>query len=75
MMLINGLASRLVKESIEMIKKEGGDEVVLEAEESNLAAMRLYERLGFFRAKRLEKYYLNGSDAFRLKIILNEDVQ
>jgi N-alpha-acetyltransferase 30 len=43
---------------------------VLEAEESNTAALRLYERLGFTRDKRLPAYYLNGSDAFRLKVVL-----
>lgn len=48
----------------------GCEEVVLEAEESNLAALRLYEGLGFLRDKRLRRYYLNGSDAFRLKLLL-----
>jgi ribosomal protein S18 acetylase RimI-like enzyme len=40
---------------------------VLEAEASNTKAIALYESLGFFRDKRLEKYYLNGGDAYRLK--------
>jgi peptide alpha-N-acetyltransferase len=40
---------------------------VLEAEASNTTAIALYESLGFFRDKRLEKYYLNGGDAYRLK--------
>jgi len=43
---------------------------VLETEESNAAALRLYEKLGFVRDKRLPKYYLNDSDAFRLKAVL-----
>ena len=42
-------------------------QVVLEAEASNIKAIALYESLGFFKDKRLEKYYLNGGDAFRLK--------
>ena len=42
-------------------------QVVLEAEASNTTAIALYESLGFFRDKRLEKYYLIGGDAFRLK--------
>jgi ribosomal protein S18 acetylase RimI-like enzyme len=42
-------------------------QVVLEAEASNTKAIALYESLGFFRDKRLEKYYLNGGDAYRLK--------
>lgn len=43
-------------------------QIVLEAEESNHAALRMYAKLGFVRAKRLPRYYLNGSDAFRLKL-------
>ena len=42
-------------------------QAVLEAEASNTNAIALYESLGFFRDKRLEKYYLNGGDAYRLK--------
>ena len=48
----------------------GCEEVALEAEVSNAGALRLYERLGFIRDKRLQRYYLNGSDAFRLKLLL-----
>ena len=44
------------------------DEVVLEAEVTNTPALRLYESLGFLRDKRLGRYYLLGSDAFRLKL-------
>jgi len=36
---------------------------VLETEATNAAALRLYEKLGFVRDKRLPKYYLNGNDA------------
>jgi len=46
------------------------DQVVLEAEVDNSAALRLYENLGFIRDKRLHKYYLNGHDAFRLHLLL-----
>lgn len=45
-------------------------QVVLETEITNKGALRLYEKLGFLRDKRLYKYYLNGVDAFRLKLIL-----
>ena len=41
---------------------------VLETEVTNLGALRLYEGLGFVRDKRLHRYYLNGNDAFRLKV-------
>lgn len=45
-------------------------EVVLEAEVTNKGALRLYENLGFMRDKRLQRYYLNGNDAYRLKLVL-----
>jgi N-alpha-acetyltransferase 30 len=47
-------------------------EAVLETEITNKGALRLYERLGFIRQKRLPKYYLNGNDAFRLKLWIPE---
>ena len=34
--------------------------------------MKLYERLGFLRSKRLHRYYLNGNSAFRFLLFLNE---
>jgi len=48
---------------------------VLEAEIDNLAALQLYENLGFIRDKRLHKYYLNGHDAFRLHLLLSWPLQ
>lgn len=36
---------------------------------TNKGALALYGRLGFIRAKRLFRYYLNGVDAFRLKLL------
>ncbi|KAF1898368.1 hypothetical protein Lal_00042059 [Lupinus albus] len=45
------------------------DIVTLEAEVTNKGALALYSRLGFIRAKRLFHYYLNGVDAFRLKLL------
>ena len=43
--------------------------MTLEAEVTNKGALALYGRLGFVRAKRLFRYYLNGVDAFRLKLL------
>lgn len=46
--------------------QRGAQEIVLETEVDNAAALRLYERLGFLREKRLFRFYLNGKDSFRL---------
>lgn len=59
-----------MERAIEAMIAGGCEEVALEAEVSNPGALRLYERLGFIRDKRLQRYYLNGSDAFRLKLLL-----
>lgn len=53
----------------EMISRDA-DEVVLETEVTNTAAMKLYERLGFLRSKKLHRYYLNGNTAYRLVLQL-----
>jgi hypothetical protein len=60
-------ATVLVKMAIAKMKEDGCSEATLETEVSNASALRFYERLGFIRAKRLGKYYLNGLDAYRLK--------
>jgi ribosomal protein S18 acetylase RimI-like enzyme len=65
-----GLGTRLVRAVIKAMDDENCDEVVLETELTNTAALRLYERLGFIRDKLLERYYLNGNDAYRLKFRL-----
>jgi peptide alpha-N-acetyltransferase len=46
------------------------DEVALETEICNHAALAFYARLGFVREKRLLRYYMNGGDAFQLVLPL-----
>lgn len=66
-----GLGSALVCQAVEKMKMSDADEIVLETELSNRGALALYERLGFVRDKKLIRYYLNGVDAYRLKLYLN----
>ena len=40
---------------VEAMKESNCEEVVLEAEVSNIGALALYENLGFIRDKRLQK--------------------
>lgn len=65
-----GVATTLVKRAIEEMASRRADEIVLETEETNAPAMRLYERLGFLRSKKLHRYYLNGNSAYRLVLLL-----
>ena len=63
-----GIGRKLVQLAVRAMRDGGCDEAVLETEMVNLGALRLYEGLGFVRDKRLHRYYLNGNDAFRLKV-------
>ncbi|KAF1942445.1 N-terminal acetyltransferase C complex catalytic subunit MAK3 [Clathrospora elynae] len=67
-----GIATNLVRMAIDAMTALHADEIVLETEVSNTASLKLYERLGFIRSKRLHRYYLNGNAAFRLILYLNE---
>ncbi|KAK3904797.1 acyl-CoA N-acyltransferase [Staphylotrichum tortipilum] len=66
----HGVATALVKMAIDAMAERDADEIVLETEETNTPAMRLYERLGFLRSKKLHRYYLNGNSAYRLVLLL-----
>ncbi|ETW79956.1 hypothetical protein HETIRDRAFT_243681, partial [Heterobasidion irregulare TC 32-1] len=61
-----GIASALVRHSIDVMKASGVEEIALETEYDNTAALALYASMGFVREKRLFRFYLNGKDAFRL---------
>jgi len=81
-----GIGRKLVELFVESVKNLDGDEVVLETEAINKAAIALYESkkqqdlkkdnffldLGFARDKRLMNYYMSGNDAFRFKLWLKK---
>lgn len=69
-----GLGLELVTRSIAEMAKMGCTAVYLEAEKSNKGALALYEKLGFIREERYGKYYLNGSDAFKLKLYIEANI-
>lgn len=65
-----GIATALVRMAIDAMARRRADEIVLETEDDNGSAMRLYEKLGFLRSKKLNRYYLNGNSAYRLVLLL-----
>ena len=67
------IGSSLVRQTIQRMMVDECDEVVLETEVTNGAALSLYENLGFVRDKYLHQYYLNGEDAYRLKLWLKKE--
>lgn len=67
-----GIATKLVCMAIDAMAARDADEIVLETEVTNTASLKLYERLGFLRSKRLHRYYLNGNTALRLVLYLKQ---
>lgn len=58
------IGSTLVNRAMKEMKD--ADEIALETEVENTAALGFYEKLGFIRSKKMFKYYLSGTDAYQL---------
>ncbi|KAL8943262.1 MAG: hypothetical protein Q9216_001173 [Gyalolechia sp. 2 TL-2023] len=67
-----GIATKLVRMALDIMIERDAEEIALETEVTNTAAMKLYERLGFLRSKRLHRYYLNGNSAYRFVLFVKE---
>ncbi|KAG5440546.1 hypothetical protein PCK2_000371 [Pneumocystis canis] len=67
-----GIASKMVEKILTIMKEKNIDEVTLETEVTNREAIILYENFGFIRDKRLYRYYLNTSDAYRFILKFKE---
>lgn len=62
-----GVASQLLIAIEEMARLWGCKEMTLEVRESNYGAQALYARFGFYKVRRLERYYSDGEAAFLMK--------
>ncbi|KXT10397.1 hypothetical protein AC579_7848 [Pseudocercospora musae] len=69
-----GIATKLVRMALDAMMARHADEIALETEVDNVPSLRIYEKLGFVRTKRLHRYYLNGNTAFRLILYLKPGV-
>lgn len=49
-------------------------QIALETEVDNTPSLRIYENLGFLRTKRLHRYYLSGTTAYRLILYLKPGI-
>lgn len=66
-----GIATRLIRELLVRARSQGATSVLLEVRESNLAARRLYEKLGFREQGRRNDYYnLPTEDALVLHVFV-----
>ncbi len=68
----NGIGSALLAEAIERLIREGARYIGLEVRVSNIGAIRLYERFGFMRVKRIIGYYSDGEDAYYMLLPADE---
>jgi len=63
-----GFGSALVNESIKGVKIRQCSELYLEVRCSNVAAVKLYEKIDFTIQQRLKAYYRDGEDAYLMAI-------
>jgi [ribosomal protein S18]-alanine N-acetyltransferase len=69
-----GIASRLIEDSLATCKAAGVKTIFLEVRESNEAARNLYARIGFTENTRRRKYYRQPSeDALVFRRAIEED--
>jgi len=57
-----GIGTALILRLMEILKEQGASAVRLEVRKSNIAAQKMYAKLGFKIAHTLQKYYENGED-------------
>jgi ribosomal-protein-alanine N-acetyltransferase len=62
-----GVASRMLKETEEILKEKGIRECHLEVREDNLVALKLYQKSGYQKIGKLERYYGNKHGLFLKK--------
>jgi [ribosomal protein S18]-alanine N-acetyltransferase len=65
-----GVATALLKKTLQRVKKAGAAAVWLMVRRENEGAIRLYRRLGFVRTATVRNYYEDRATAWRMRIIL-----
>lgn len=65
-----GIASALLKTTIERLKRKKVDELYLEVRVSNIPAINLYKKFGFVETNRIYSYYSDGEDAYVMTVKL-----
>ena len=68
----NGIGSALLTEAIERLVERGARYIGLEVRVSNEKAIKLYERFGFKKVKRIIGYYSDGEDAYYMLLPAEE---
>ncbi|MEF8873563.1 MAG: GNAT family N-acetyltransferase [Candidatus Thermoplasmatota archaeon] len=61
-----GIGSKLLKHYIEMSSRSGFKSVTLEVRVSHTSTIKFYQKRGFQILDRLESFYTNGEDGFKM---------
>ena len=62
------LGSALLKDIIQVFRRIGVSEIILEVRKGNVKARKFYERHGFHQTGVVEKYYNNGESACMMRL-------
>ncbi|NHI93564.1 MAG: ribosomal-protein-alanine N-acetyltransferase [Candidatus Lokiarchaeota archaeon] len=65
-----GVGSHLINEIIRILEDNKATKLVLEVRTTNKMAIEFYERIGFKITTKLNKYYDNNEDAYKMELIL-----
>lgn len=65
-----GIGIALVEEVMKMMRVKGCSETYLEVRMTNEPAVKLYEKLGFIKSSKIEKYYRDGEAALLMSFHL-----
>ena len=68
-----GFATALLKRLATQLADKGVNELRLEVGVTNGEAVALYSKNGFEKAEIIPNYYSDGSDAFRMKLIVHDE--
>lgn len=64
-----GVAKKLIQKIEETVKQQGAKECRLEVREDNIAAISLYQMLGYIKIAKLENYYLTTHGLYLKKVL------
>ena len=67
-----GVATSLLQRTIEVLIEQKIPELWLEVNLKNVDAIRLYSKLGFEKMGVERRYYSDGSDAIRMRLMIRE---
>ena len=68
-----GLAKKMMNQALSASLRDGVHKIVLEVRKSNLAAVQLYQGLGFAISHVRKSFYSNGEDAYQMELNLEEN--